>query len=192
MNRAFIKILGLVCGLIIFFPPAASSQNWKIFGWTMGGDCSLMYDEDHCIVEAPNIVKVPVLKTGWSNDCREKELAYLEGMGFSAGVLVNWSQTVHIYEINVKDRHYRIVSTAVYDFQGNRLAATQTASNWYCVVPGSATDKLVNTLTGAPEAKEAQQVIIRDTPVPVPQGYSEQLEQQPGLVPPSLPIPLYR
>ncbi|MEN6466212.1 MAG: hypothetical protein ABFD62_13605 [Syntrophaceae bacterium] len=189
MKRAAVLTACLFFGLAAFFPSPAYCQNWKIFGWTMGGDCSLMYDEDRCAVQDANTVRVPVLKTGWSNDCRDKELANLAAMGFPAGVLQNWSQTVQVYEINVKSRNYRIVSTSVYDMQGNQLAITQAASGWYCVVPGSATDKLVNTLTGTPEPKEAQEILM---PVPVPQGYPEYQQPQSKQAPPSVPIPLYR
>ncbi len=200
MNRAAITTLCLLFGLILFFPPPASGQNWKIFGWAMGGDCSLMYDEDHCAMQAADVVRIPVLKMGWSTDCRDKELANLASMGFPAGVLKSWAQTVQVYEINVKSRNFRIVSTSVYDMQGNQLATTQAASNWYCIVPGSATDKLVNKITGTPEIKEGQEFVIREAPAPQaysdqlqPQAYPDQFQQpQPRQVPPSVPIPLYR
>ncbi len=196
MNRAIVSAICLFCGLILFCPPPAAGQNWKIFGWTMGGDCSLMYDEDRCAVQDASTVSIPVLKTGWSNDCRDKELANLAAMGFPAGVLQNWAQTVQVYEINVKARNYRVVSTSVYDQKGNQLAITQAASGWYCIVPGSATDKLVNKLTGAPEVKDAHEILM---PIPVPQGgYPDQYQQQQQpqaqsrQAPPSVPIPLYR
>ena len=190
MNRAVIKVLCLFFGIVIFFPSPALGQSWKIFGWSMGGDCSLMYDEDHCVVQAANIIRIPVLKMGWSSECRQKELANLAGMGFPAGVLQNWAQTVQVYEVDVKSRNYRIVSTSVYDTMGNQLATTQAVSNWYCIVPGSATDKLVNTLTGKPEVKEMQEVVIREAPIP--QAYTDQYEQLPKQAPPSVPLPLYR
>lgn len=199
MKRAAILTICLCFGLVIFAPLPASCQDWKIFGWAMGGDCALMYDEDRCAMQDVNIVRIPVLKMGWSNDCRDKELASLASMGFPAGVLNSWAQTVQVYEINLKSRNYRIVSTSVHDMQGNPLASTQAASNWYCIVPGSATDKLVRKLTGTQEVKEGQEFVIRE--VPVPQGYADQMQQQaypdqfqpqPRQVPPSVPIPLYR
>lgn len=203
MKRAAVLTVCLLFGLAAFFSSPASCQNWKIFGWTMGGDCSLMYDEDRCAVQDANTIIIPVLKMGWSSDCRDKELANLASMGFPQTVLNNWAQTVQDYEINVKSRNYRIVSTSVYDMQGNPLATTRTASGWYCIVPGSATDKLFKKLTGTQEVRDGQEYIIRE--MPAPQGYPDQQQQQlypeqfqpqtrqvPQQVPPSVPIPLYR
>lgn len=187
MNRFMLKICCALIGLAVIFSAPAMAQSWKIFGWSMGGDCSLLYDEEHCILQGGDIVRIPVLKMGWSSDCREKELASLGAMGLPAAALQEWSQTLQVYEINLKTKNYRIVSTAAYDRKGTELGAYRTASAWYCIVPGSATDNLFKALTATPEPKEVREVVVKE--VPVPEQEEPGPRQKP--IPPSVPQPLY-
>ena len=167
--------------------------NWRIYGWTMGGDCSLFYDDENCARLSADTVRVPVIRTGWSNDCKAKEQANLRRLGFPEKEMVNWSQTLQYYELNLRNKTYRVVSTAAYDGAGNVIGQNQAATGWMCIVPGSATDKLYKALTAVPQQEQAQQEGPRTIEIPVPVLPQEGGAQHSSrAAPPSALVPFYQ